>query len=121
MLVDKELKVKQLRDRGFSQRAISKATGIPKSTVGDICKRLSKQPEVKKAKILLLDIETAPTLAWVWGRFKQNVEQIKVEIECYVITLDSKWLRLDTVASDFLHFNSEYMENEDDQPIIAFI
>lgn len=123
-MTDNEKRVAELRNQGFTQRAISKITGIPKSTVGDICVRLKGGPAKAakpKAKILVLDIETAPTLAWVWGRFKQNVGQNQVAQEGYVLTWAAKWLGDDFIASDSLHLYPENMENEDDQPLIASI
>ena len=109
---------------GYSYRAVEKITGIPKSTAWDWKKAFGSEPtkqEKPKAKILVLDIETAPTLAWVWGRFKQNVGQNQVAQEGYVLTWAAKWLGDDTVASDSLHYYPENMENEDDQPLIASI
>lgn len=113
--------VSDLRVKGYSQRAISKLTGIPKSTVGDICKRLLTKKNEPKAKVLVLDIETAPTLAWVWKRFKENIGQNQVMQEGYVLTWAAKWLGEDTVASDSLHYYPENLMAEDDQPLIASI
>ncbi len=41
-------------------------------------------------KILLIDIETAPNLAWVWGKYEQNVIQFKKEWS--ILSFASKWL-----------------------------
>lgn len=121
-MTENEKQVSLLRSQGYSQRAISKLTGIPKSTVGDICIRLKEEkPSQPKAKILVLDIETAPTLAWVWGRFKQNVGQNQVSREGYVLTWAAKWFGEDIVSSDSLHLYPDNMKNEDDQPLIASI
>lgn len=43
----------------------------------------------RKAKILLFDIETMANLAWVWGKYDQNV--IKFEQEWYMLTFAYKW------------------------------
>lgn len=42
-------------------------------------------------KILYLDIETAPNLAYVWGLFKQNVATNQVEASSYVLCWAAKW------------------------------
>ena len=44
---------------------------------------------VKKEKILLFDIETAPNLGWVWGKWEQNV--IDYEKEMYILCYAAKW------------------------------
>ena len=41
-------------------------------------------------KTLLYDIETSPNLAWVWGKFEQNV--IEFEEEWYLLCFAYKWL-----------------------------
>jgi DNA-directed RNA polymerase subunit RPC12/RpoP/DNA polymerase elongation subunit (family B) len=51
--------------------------------------------------ILLLDIETAPNLAYVWGLFKQNIAPSQVEEAGYVLCWAAKWLNDDKV-----HFSS---------------
>jgi len=43
-------------------------------------------------KILLLDIETAPNLAYVWGLFKQNISTAAIESSGYVLCWSAKWL-----------------------------
>jgi len=45
---------------------------------------------VKKPKVLIFDIETAPNLAYVWGKWEQNVIEFKEEwhMLCYAY----KWL-----------------------------
>lgn len=42
------------------------------------------------AKILLLDIETAPSLGYVWGKWDQNV--IAFEQDWYILSFAYKWL-----------------------------
>lgn len=43
-------------------------------------------------KILLLDIETAPNLAYVWGLWQQNVSINQIEAAGYVLCWSAKWL-----------------------------
>lgn len=44
----------------------------------------------RKPKILVFDIETAPNLAYVWGKYEQDV--IDFENEWYVLCWCAKWL-----------------------------
>lgn len=46
-------------------------------------------------KILIFDIETAPNLAYVWGKYEQNV--IDYEKEWYMLSFAYKWLGEKTV------------------------
>jgi hypothetical protein len=41
------------------------------------------------AKILFLDIETAPSLGWVWGKWEQNV--IDFKSDWYMLSFAYKW------------------------------
>lgn len=43
-------------------------------------------------KILLLDIETAPNVAYVWGLFDQNITHNQLEASSYVLCWSAKWL-----------------------------
>lgn len=43
-------------------------------------------------KILLLDIETAPNLAYVWGLWEQNVPISQIHSNSYVLCWAAKWL-----------------------------
>ena len=66
----------------LSWRKIALAVGISKSTVSDALRKYSKElyKEVepinytipKTARILLFDLETAPTTAYVWGEVRSN-------------------------------------------------
>lgn len=42
-------------------------------------------------RILILDIETCPDLAWVWGLFKQNIGINQIEMVGQVICFAAKW------------------------------
>lgn len=50
-----------------------------------------------KAKILILDIETAPNVAYVWGAWKQNVGQNQWVRKGYVMSYAAKWLGEDSI------------------------
>ena len=43
-------------------------------------------------RVLLLDIETAPNIAYVWGLFEQNIAHDQVVEASYVLCWAAKWL-----------------------------
>jgi predicted RNA-binding Zn-ribbon protein involved in translation (DUF1610 family) len=54
-------------------------------------------------KILLLDIETAPNLAYVWGLFNENIPIARIVDSGYVLCWAAKWLGEDAIFFDSLH------------------
>ena len=44
------------------------------------------------AKILTIDIETAPNIAFVWGMWKQNVGLNQIKENGYIMSFSAKWL-----------------------------
>jgi hypothetical protein len=100
---------KQLIDilslEGTSGRGIAKFLGIPKSTVSDYLRgrRLPKDGP----RILVWDVETTPTVAYVWGRFQQNVSQSQVIRQGgEILTWSAKWLGDSTVHHDSMHYHA---------------
>ena len=49
-------------------------------------------------KTLLLDIETAPNVAYVWGLFKQNVALNQLEATSHTLCWSAKWLGEEEIA-----------------------
>lgn len=47
---------------------------------------------MSKAKILILDIETAPILAHVWRTWKENVGLNQISHDWYILSFSAKWL-----------------------------
>ena len=54
------------------------------------------------AKILIVDIETAPIRGWVWGIWNQNVSIDQIQSDWFVLTWAAKWLFEDKVYSGSL-------------------
>jgi DNA polymerase elongation subunit (family B) len=54
-------------------------------------------------KILLLDLETAPNLATVWGLFKQNIALNQLIDSSYTLCWAAKWYGEDTIYFDSIH------------------
>lgn len=68
-----------LKTEGYSSREIAKMCNVGKSTVNDLYNlwlnaSLSTGPKAK-AKVLFLDIETAPDVSVSFGRYNQNISQ----------------------------------------------
>ena len=49
------------------------------------------------AKILLIDIETAPNIAYVWGAWKQNIGQKQWKEKGHIMSFAAKWLDNDMI------------------------
>lgn len=58
-------------------------------------------------RILLLDIETAPNIAYVWGLFKENIPLQRLVSSGYVLCWAAKWLGEDEVFFDSVHKSRE--------------
>lgn len=54
-------------------------------------------------KILLLDIESAPNTAYVWGLFKQNISISQIVDSSSVLCWAAKWLGSEEVMFDSVH------------------
>jgi hypothetical protein len=93
-----------------SWRGISRELGVPRSTVSDYLRAYFKTLNgdrdtseyliPKGAKILLFDVECAPTTAYTWGRWDQNVSQKQVVKEGYLLTYSAKWLGEPAILSN---------------------
>lgn len=72
-----------------------------------------------KAKILLVDTETTPILALVWGLFKQNLNIEQVVTDSHLICWTAKWLFEPEMLGDCL--TSEEAKTNDDLRICKSI
>jgi len=78
------------------------------------------KPKANQAKVLLLDIETAPLLVHVWGIFEQNVglEQIKKDFS--VLSWSAKWAG--SPAEEIMYQDNRNKRNlEDDKNLLKGI
>lgn len=57
----------------------------------------TQKPAKSSPRILLIDIETAPILAFVWSLWKQNVGLNQIVNEWYILSFCAKWLGEDEV------------------------
>lgn len=122
-----------MKAQGFSSRHIGRVLGIGKSTVNDFVaaqrnigveivegmqylaeKRVADEVRQAKqqARILIIDIETAPFLAYTFRRWKTNIGQENVEKEGYILCYAAKWLGDDNIIF------SRIKEPENDYDIV---
>ena len=81
--------------------------------------RAVKQNTRMKAKILLLDIETAPMQAFIWRRWKENIGDSQVISRWFILTWSAKWLFDNKVMSAKL--TSKEAKSQDDERIVKEI
>lgn len=68
-----------------------------------------------KPKILVLDIETAPILAYVWGLFDQNIGLNQIKQDWHLMSWAAKWLGENEV---FYQDQRDAKKLEDDKKIL---
>ena len=71
---------------------------------------------ISDAKILILDIETSPILAWVWRLWDQNISLDQIESDFFILSWAAKWLGSEKCYSEVL--TSEEVTNERDARIM---
>lgn len=84
-----------LKEEGLGSRKIAKKLGIGKSSVNLWYKEYleGNTAEVKKPKILVLDLESAPSVVVAFNRFKVNISQDHVLREGgWLLSYAYKWL-----------------------------
>ena len=77
------------------------------------------EPINTSAKVLILDIETAPIRAYVWGIWQQNVGTHQIQSDWFCLTWAAKWLFEDKVYSGKL--KPKEVAEQDDKRIIQGI
>lgn len=102
---EKIAQVLELKVAGVTHREIAKRVFGKKSYASSVWYILNeyyykKGEEERKPKILIFDLETAPELGYVWGRFKQFVAPVQVKQRSFLLTWSAKWLGEDVVMAD---------------------
>jgi DNA polymerase elongation subunit (family B) len=69
------------------------------------------------AKVLLVDIETAPLVSWNWGVYEQNA--IDVKTSWYMLSFAAKWLGDKKVKTWALPDYSNYKKNKEDDSALV--
>ena len=88
--------IEQVRDfiryiRGHHGKYKRKSANMPKPLNYETSNSKPKQIN-SSAKVLILDIETAPIMAYVWGLWKQNVYINQIHSDWFIFTWAAKWL-----------------------------
>lgn len=77
---------------------------------------------VKKShtpKVLIFDIETAPMIGYVWGRWNQNIALDQTVSEWFMICWSAKWLYTTDIMGDVL--TPEEAKAQDDSRIVKHL
>lgn len=92
-------KILELKQCGYGSRYIANLLGVGKSTVNDFLKKHNESApiEMRKPRILLLDIETSPTMAAVWRLWKENIGLEQINNDWFIMSYSAKWLKDSTV------------------------
>jgi DNA polymerase elongation subunit (family B) len=70
------------------------------------------------AKVLILDIETAPIMAYTWGIWNQNIQPSNIHSDWFCLTWAAKWLFEDKVYSAKLT-SKEAVAQDDSRIMLA--
>lgn len=88
-------------------KQIAKCLGIKDTTAERYVRYVKSNTEnefnpITLPKILMLDIETLPCLAYIWGIYKQKPTFEQIVKDWCIITWSAKWLYDDVIYSDAL-------------------
>lgn len=104
-----EEKVKILSLRGkLSGRQIAPLIGRHHSTVNRYLAMVEniEDAQGREVRALVYDIETSPSIAYHWRRWKENISEAQVIQNSYVLTWSAKWLGDDRVVADSVHLHN---------------
>lgn len=112
------------RDLSLDESTVRRAADNSKLSGGFLWKRHradeteSVNTNTNKPKILILDIETSPLLAYVWQKqvWKARIDNDKIISDWFILTFSCKWLGEDKTYS-FRLTGSEAV-NEDDSRLV---
>lgn len=107
--------IKKLHLDGYSEREIAKeilGRESRRSTVNDYLRDLKNNLIKNNTKILLIDIETSPSVFMGWGRFDVNVSQDQVLSESFILTYSAKWLYDESVMFGAISYEEVKEEND---------
>lgn len=100
--------------RTYGREKVSKKLNLKEDTIRrycDIYKLSQKVDSECQMKILLFDIETAPSKAYVWNMWQENTNRDKLIKDGYVLCYAAKWLNSDGMMVDALPFYNDYKSN----------
>lgn len=108
-----------MKNMSLSGREIAKTLGVSKSGVNYFLGReQSGVSQTSAAKVLILDLETAATVALAFGRFKVNLGQANIVSEGgWILCASYRWLGEDKIHT--LQLTKDEVLNCDDSRIVA--
>lgn len=72
---------------------------------------------MKKPKVLLIDIETSPIIAHVWGLWDQTISLSQIKTDWHILSVAAKWL--DEPADKVIYFDQQGKKNiENDSKLL---
>lgn len=118
---NKELRVIMARLASDSNNKASELVDIPRRTVDRIVARVAQRAQlageeigVGQPKILILDIETAPMLSYIWSLWKPAFGTAMLEHTTYILSWAAKWHDSDEVFADAICYNEDYAAGDED-------
>lgn len=105
--------------KGVQNRTFCSDKSTHKPLTYDTAYKPFKEVVNTSAKVLVLDIETAPIMAYTWGIWNQNIQPSNIHSDWFCLTWAAKWLFEDKVYSAKL--TSKEAINQDDSRIIKGI
>lgn len=116
---DNEKQIITDRLQTTSNRQTSERLGIPRRTVDRVVKRVTEAAEqggaaTNGARVLVLDIETAPMLGYLWSMWQNGISLNAIESQTYILSWAAKWVGQDTVHADALYYNPDYTAGTED-------
>lgn len=109
---------------GFNATEIANIKGLRPRTVQDFLngttwknyKPLTPKPIKGAPRILVVDIETAPTRAYLWALFNQNIGLVQITNDWYLLSYSAKWYGEDQVLYESKETS---WDNEDDYDLCS--
>lgn len=73
---------------------------------------LIRDSKIDKNKILVLDIETAPMRAYVWGMWKQYIKRQQIISDWFILSWSAKWIGSDKIYGEAVTSKEAKTEND---------
>lgn len=126
---EKEVRVLNARVLTESNNQAAKLLDMPRRTVDRIVNKVidraaehGHDDSPSRPNVLILDIETAPLVAYLWSMWQHGTSLPAIENQTYVLSWAAKWLDEDEVMVDALCYDDDYVAGyEDDRRMIEGI
>lgn len=116
---ESEKKIITARLTYTSNRAAAEAIDVPRRTVDRTVNRVTERAALggaalNGAKILVLDIETAPMVGYLWSMWQNGTHLGAIESQTYILSWAAKWVGQEEVHADALYYNPDYTAGTED-------